>query len=124
MKERLRRLELYGPDKSHPSDDPRRAQVHMQALAEIRAETLQAYLEGHQPHFTHIVGFRPSGWNFRPAGNVAAANLAPSAVPTTTLLHGPAWAPRFGRADLRAQRGSTREAAAEVDPEAYHPNSA
>ncbi|KAL1744823.1 sulfate transporter family-domain-containing protein [Schizophyllum fasciatum] len=29
LKERLRRLELYGPDKSHPSDDPRRAQAHV-----------------------------------------------------------------------------------------------
>ena len=102
------------------TDDPRLAQVHMQALAEIRAETLQAYLEGYRPHFTHIVGFRPSGWNFRPAGNAAAANLAPSAVPTTTLLHGPAWAPRFGRADLRAQRGSTREAACFGVPYSEH----
>ena len=108
------------------TDDPRRAQVHMQALAEIRAETLQAYLEGQQPHFTHVVGFRPSGWNFRSTAGTkagagaASANLAPSAVPTTALLHGPAWAPRFGRADLRPQRGATRTAACFGVPYSEH----
>ncbi|RYP17229.1 hypothetical protein DL765_004614 [Monosporascus sp. GIB2] len=90
------------------TSDPREAQVHMQALAEIRAETLQEYLDTQKPHFTRIVGFRPSGWNFRSSS--AGANVAPSAVPTTAILHGPGWRPRFAVSDLAAQRGSTPDA--------------
>ena len=48
------------------TDDPREAQIHMQTLMEIRPETLQEYLEGFQPHFSRVVGFRPTGWNYRP----------------------------------------------------------
>jgi len=51
---------------SRMTDDPKEAQIHMQMLMEIRAETLQEYLNGYKPHFTRIVGFRPSGWNYRP----------------------------------------------------------
>jgi DNA cross-link repair 1A protein len=51
---------------SRLTDDPREAQIHMQMLMEIRAETLQDYLEGYKPHFSRVVGFRPSGWNYRP----------------------------------------------------------
>ncbi|KAI2784877.1 DRMBL-domain-containing protein [Daldinia loculata] len=105
------------------TSNPLEAQVHMQMLMEIRAETLQEYLDGYKPHFSRIVGFRPSGWNYRPAGaakntttttttatSSANANASPASVPTTTLLHGLAWRPRFKLADLAAQRGSTREA--------------
>ncbi|RYP22298.1 hypothetical protein DL767_009086 [Monosporascus sp. MG133] len=98
------------------TSDPREAQVHMQALAEIRAETLQEYLDTQKPHFTRIVGFRPSGWNFRSSSSSssssssAGANVAPSAVPTTAILHGPGWRPRFAVSDLAAQRGSTPDA--------------
>jgi DNA cross-link repair 1A protein len=51
---------------SRMTDDPRAAQVHMQSLMEIRPETLLEYLKGHQSHFSRVVGFRPSGWNYRP----------------------------------------------------------
>ncbi len=51
---------------SRMTDDPREAQIHMQMLMEIRAETLQEYLNSYKPHFSRIVGFRPSGWNYRP----------------------------------------------------------
>ena len=51
---------------SRMTDDPREAQIHMQTLMEIRAETLQDYLNGYKPHFSRVVGFRPSGWNYRP----------------------------------------------------------
>lgn len=51
---------------SRLTDDPREAQIHMQTMMEMRAETLQDYLEGFKPHFSRIVGFRPSGWNYRP----------------------------------------------------------
>lgn len=48
------------------TDNPREAQVHMQTLMEIRPETLLEYLAGFQPHFGRVVGFRPTGWNYRP----------------------------------------------------------
>lgn len=95
------------------TSDPRAAQVHMQMIMEIRAETLQEYLNSYKPHFSRIVGFRPSGWNFRSPTSTAGhvpANVSPSTVATTQLLHGPAWRPRFGPLDFVAQRGSTREA--------------
>lgn len=95
------------------TSDPRAAQVHMQMIMEIRAETLQEYLNSYKPHFSRIVGFRPSGWNFRSPSSTAShvpANVSPSTVATTQLLHGPAWRTRFGSRDFVAQRGSTREA--------------
>lgn len=51
---------------SRMTDDPKEAQIHMQMLMEIRAETLQDYLNRYKPYFSRIVGFRPSGWNYRP----------------------------------------------------------
>ncbi|KAH6606479.1 dna cross-link repair pso2 snm1 [Trichoderma cornu-damae] len=91
--------------------NPIEAQVHMQMLMEIRAETLQEYLDGYRPHFSRIVGFRPSGWNFRPGnGKAIGANAPPSSISTQQLLHGEGWRTRFGAKDLVAQRGSTKEA--------------
>lgn len=93
------------------TSDPVEAQVHMQMLMEIRAETLQEYLDSYRPHFSRIVGFRPSGWNFRPGnGKTIGANTAPSSISTQQLLHGKGWRTRFGAKDLVAQRGSTKEA--------------
>lgn len=51
---------------SRMTTDPKEAQIHMQMLMEIRPETLQDYLNTYKPHFSRIVGFRPSGWNYRP----------------------------------------------------------
>lgn len=51
---------------SRMTDDPREAQIHMQMLMEIRPETLQDYLNSYKPHFSRVVGFRPSGWNYKP----------------------------------------------------------
>jgi DNA cross-link repair 1A protein len=51
---------------SRMTDDPNEAQIHMQMLMEIRPETLQEYLNSYKPHFSRVVGFRPSGWNYRP----------------------------------------------------------
>ncbi|KAI1828011.1 DRMBL-domain-containing protein [Xylaria intraflava] len=96
------------------TSNPYEAQVHMQMLMEIRAETLQDYLDSYKPHFTHIVGFRPSGWNFSAASTTGSksvsANTPPGAVSTMSILHGEAWRTRFETRDLVAQRGSTREA--------------
>lgn len=113
------------------TSDPYEAQVHMQMLMEIRAETLADYLDGYRGHFSRVVGFRPSGWNYRPsagnggaglaklqglAGNGAVgsgrnvtANLPPGSLPTAQLLHGPGWRTRFGKGDLVPQRGSGKE---------------
>lgn len=99
--------------------DPAEAQVHMQALAELRPDTLAEYLAGFKARreFARVVGFRPSGWNYRPpapvngAGVKASANLAPSSLPTPELLHSVHWRPRFRLADLVPQRGGGDTAA-------------
>ncbi|KAL2757429.1 hypothetical protein ACRALDRAFT_2118236 [Sodiomyces alcalophilus JCM 7366] len=110
------------------TSNPLEAQVHMQMLMEIRAETLREYLDSYRPHFSRIVGFRPSGWNYRPRpssstspsslsvpGAAAApvvinASTAPGSVPTTQILHSSAWRSRFTVRDMVPQRGSSREA--------------
>lgn len=93
------------------TSSPIEAQVHMQSLMEIRAETLKDYLASYKPHFSRIVGFRPSGWTFRPGnGKVMGANTPPSSVSTQQILHGKGWRTRFGYKDLAAQRGSSKEA--------------
>ncbi|KAK3694105.1 DNA repair metallo-beta-lactamase-domain-containing protein [Podospora appendiculata] len=98
------------------TSDPREAQVHMQMLMEIRADTLAAYLAlpQHRPHFARVVGFRPSGWNYRPsrpAGKaVVNANLPPASVPSAHLLHGAGWRARFAVQDLIPQRGASADA--------------
>lgn len=100
------------------TSNPHEAQVHMQMLMELRAETLAEYLDAYRPHFGRVVGFRPSGWNYRPTlannGGGAAqvtANLPPSSVATASILHGPAWRTRFGGPkDLVPQQGSSAEA--------------
>ena len=48
------------------TDDPLEAQIHMQMLMELRPETLNEYLTTFKPHFSRVVGFRPSGWNYKP----------------------------------------------------------
>jgi len=51
---------------SRMTDNPLEAQIHMQMLMELRPETLNEYLTTYKPHFSRIVGFRPSGWNYKP----------------------------------------------------------
>ena len=87
------------------TNDPLEAQVHMQMLMEIRAETLADYLTGFKPHFSRIVGFRPSGWNYRPPNS--RFTESPS---VSTVLHSENWKSRYSMAELVPQRGSTREA--------------
>jgi len=91
------------------TSDPREAQVHMHALMDINADTLAQYLQGFKGHFSKIVGFRPSGWNFRPSVSKSApknlANLPPNSLPTTQLLHSPQWRPQITARDLVPQRG-------------------
>ncbi|KAM0564470.1 hypothetical protein ACHAPJ_000684 [Fusarium lateritium] len=92
------------------TSDPLEAQVHMQMLMEIRAETLQEYLNSYKPYFSRIVGMRPSGWNFRPSGKSFGANTPPGSIHTEQILHDKSWRTRFGYKDFVPQRGSTKEA--------------
>ncbi|KAK1758266.1 hypothetical protein QBC47DRAFT_450506 [Echria macrotheca] len=97
------------------TSDPREAQVHMQMLMEIRADTLAEYLEQYSRDFGRIVGFRPSGWNFRSSsgtggGGGGAGGATPTGLSLTQLLHGSGWRTRFDVGKLVPQRGSSREA--------------
>lgn len=82
--------------------DPREAQVHMTPLFEIRAETLDDYLKDFFPHFTRAVGFRPSGWNYRPPNSRFL-----DSPPVSTVLNGDNWRSFYSMKDLVPQRGST-----------------
>lgn len=89
---------------SRLTTNPLEAQIHMQMLMEIRAETLLDYLQGYKSHFSRVVGFRPTGWNYRPPSSRFTENPAVS-----TVLHSEGWKSRFTMKDLIPQRGSTRE---------------
>lgn len=85
--------------------DPYAAQVHMTPLFEIRAETLGDYLNEYKTRFTRCVGFRPSGWNYRPPGS--RFTESPS---VNTVLYSDNWKSGFSMKDLSPQRGSTSKA--------------
>ncbi|MCJ1304517.1 hypothetical protein MMC08_007330 [Hypocenomyce scalaris] len=97
------------------TSNPLEAQVHMQMLMEIRAETLADYLTGYKPHFSRIVGFRPSGWNYRPPNSRFVESPAVS-----TVLHSESWKSRYSMAELVPQRGSTRKASCFGVPYSEH----
>ncbi|OAP63690.1 hypothetical protein AYL99_02917 [Fonsecaea erecta] len=84
--------------------NPLEAQVHMQTLMEIRAETLRDYMMTYKGHFARVVGFRPTGWSYRPPTSRFTENPAVS-----TVLHSEGWKTRYTMRDLAPQRGSTRE---------------
>ena len=86
------------------TNKPHEAQVHMQILFEIRAETLHEYLMTQKPHFSRVVGFRPTGWNYRPPTSRFTENPA-----VDTILYSEGWKSRFSMKDLVPQRGSTKE---------------
>jgi DNA cross-link repair 1A protein len=89
---------------SRLTTNPLEAQVHMQMLMEIRAETLLDYLQGYRTHFSRVVGFRPTGWNYRPPTSRFTENPA-----VATVLNSDGWKSRYTMKDLVPQRGSTRE---------------
>jgi len=84
--------------------NPLEAQVHMQTLMEIRAETLHDYMMTYKGHFARVVGFRPTGWSYRPPTSRFTEN--PS---VGTVLNSDGWKSRFSMRDLAPQRGSTKE---------------
>lgn len=97
------------------TDDPRAAQVHMTPLFEIRAETLDDYLKDYFPHFTRAVGFRPSGWNYRPPNSrfIDAPTVA-------TVLNGENWKSTYSMRELVPQRGSSSRASCFGVPYSEH----
>ena len=97
------------------TSDPRAAQVHMTPLFEIRAETLDDYLKDYFPHFTRAVGFRPSGWNYRPPNSRFTES------PTVqTVLHSENWKSTYSMKDLVPQRGSSSRASCFGVPYSEH----
>ncbi|KAJ4372145.1 DNA cross-link repair protein PSO2/SNM1 [Neocucurbitaria cava] len=95
--------------------DPRGAQVHMTPLFEIRAETLDDYLRDYADTFSRAVGFRPSGWNYRPPNS--RFTESPS---VQTVLHSQNWKSTFSMKDLVPQRGSTNRASCFGVPYSEH----
>lgn len=95
--------------------DPREAQVHMTPLFEIRAETLDEYLNDYRDSFSRIVGFRPSGWNYRPPGSRFI-----DSPPVSTVLYGQNWKSTYTIKELVPQRGSTKKASCFGVPYSEH----
>jgi DNA cross-link repair 1A protein len=95
--------------------DPREAQVHMTPLFEIRAETLDEYLNDYRDTFSRVVGFRPSGWNYRPPGSRFI-----DSPPVSTVLYGQNWKSNYTIKDLVPQRGSTKKASCFGVPYSEH----
>lgn len=95
--------------------NPREAQVHMTPLFEIRADTLEDYLRDYRDHFSRAVGFRPSGWNYRPPNSRFTESPA-----VQTVLHSQNWRSQFSMRDLTPQRGSTSRAACFGVPYSEH----
>lgn len=97
------------------TSNPREAQVHMTPLFEIRAETLDDYLKDYFPHFTRAVGFRPSGWNYRPPNSRFVES--PS---VQTVLYSDNWKSSYSMKELVPQRGSTSRASCFGVPYSEH----
>lgn len=97
------------------TSNPREAQVHMTPLFEIRADTLDDYLKDYFPHFTRAVGFRPSGWNYRPPNS--RFTESPS---VQTVLYSDNWKSQYSMRDLVPQRGSTGRASCFGVPYSEH----
>lgn len=97
------------------TSDPRDAQVHMTPLFEIRADTLDDYLRDYADAFSRCVGFRPSGWNYRPPNSRFTESPA-----VQTVLHSQNWKSNFSMKDLVPQRGSTSRASCFGVPYSEH----
>lgn len=95
--------------------DPRKGQVHMTPLFEIRADTLDDYLRDYADTFSRAVGFRPSGWNYRPPNSRFTDSPLVS-----TVLHSNNWKSTFSMKDLTPQRGSTSRASCFGVPYSEH----
>ncbi|ODH47410.1 benzoate 4-monooxygenase [Paracoccidioides brasiliensis] len=97
------------------TSNPIEAQIHMQALMEVRAETLRDYLLSFRPHFSRVVGFQPTGWNYRPP-----AGRTTDSPPVSSVLYSDSWQSRFNARDLIPQRGSNPESTCYMVPYSEH----
>ncbi|GAB7356735.1 hypothetical protein MBLNU459_g7641t1 [Dothideomycetes sp. NU459] len=95
--------------------NPREAQVHMTPLFEIRADTLDDYLKDYVDCFSRCVGFRPSGWNYRPPNSRFVESPSVS-----TVLHSANWNSSYSMKELVPQRGSTSRASCFGVPYSEH----
>jgi len=95
--------------------DPRAAQVHMTPLFEIRAETLDDYLREYADSFSRVVGFRPSGWNYRPPKGRFTESPQ-----VQTVLHSDNWKSTFSMKELTPQAGSGTRASCFGVPYSEH----
>ena len=117
------------------TSDPLAAQVHMVPLMEIRPEVLSEYLNplsrSTPPitgggRFTRVIGFRPTGWTYKPA----KGSVIPTPTPTSVRRKdkdkdsGVGWTPPpeppFTPADLAPGRGSRDIAACYAVPYSEH----
>lgn len=83
------------------TSDPSGAQVHMASLMELSPNSLRDYLHTHRRAFSRIVGFRPSGWNYRPPAGRALVTATPRDV-----LYNPVWRSNYATKDMVQMRGS------------------
>jgi len=100
---------------SRLTSDPNEAQVHMTPLMKIDSETLRDYLNKFKPHFTRIVGLRPSGWSYRPPSN--RLTDSPS---VNNVLYSASWKGEYKLSEMYPQRGSTRESKCYSVPYSEH----
>lgn len=100
---------------SRLTNDPRKAQVHMTPLFEIRAESLGDYLAEYSDRFSRAVAFRPSGWNYRPPGSRFTESPA-----VGTVLYSENWKSGYSMRDLMPQRGSNQRTATYGVPYSEH----
>jgi DNA cross-link repair 1A protein len=100
---------------SRLTSDPNEAQVHMTPLMKINPETLRDYLNKFNPHFSRIVGLRPSGWSYRPPSN--RLTDSPS---VNNVLHSASWKGEYRLSELLPQHGSTRESKCYSVPYSEH----
>ena len=62
------------------TDNPLEGQVHVTWLGQIKVDELSDYLDKFKPHFSSIVGLRPTGWTFKPEGTMAMTLKNPSVI--------------------------------------------
>ncbi|PLW10338.1 hypothetical protein PCANC_19671 [Puccinia coronata f. sp. avenae] len=61
--------------------NPRAARIHLVNLFALnKPGFLETYLAKYRPHFTHIIGIKPTGWCYKPSASAVPCN--PSALPT------------------------------------------
>lgn len=62
------------------TDNPLEAQIHVTWLGQIKVDLLSDYLDQYKPHFSNIIGLRPTGWTFKPEGSLALTLKNPSVI--------------------------------------------